>query len=167
MVTPVAIGIVVNGLPTDQSTCGVAIMGAMLKFPMEVNCTCRVVFCAVAEAGVTVMLWSCRVVEGIIMLPPQAAMASATGRTNNEARKDFISASQEFQRTPCNERGSLRVGQLFPARSPGKIQSFVWSDAPRAANHPNLIIVVLSTDQHKLQLANIPIHPSGIKCSLE
>jgi hypothetical protein len=33
-----------------------AVMGAMLKLPIAVNCICREVFCAVAAAGVTVML---------------------------------------------------------------------------------------------------------------
>src|SRR5947209_5204378 len=96
MVTPLAIGIVENGLPTDHSTCGTAVIGAMLKVPMEVNCTCRVVFFAVAEAGVTARLCSCRVLDGVIMTPLQATMASSKGRVNNEAQNDFISASRKF-----------------------------------------------------------------------
>ena len=56
MVIPPGVGMAENGLPIDHRTCGMADMGAMLKLPIAVNCICLEVVCAVAAAGVTVML---------------------------------------------------------------------------------------------------------------
>lgn len=56
IVIPAGTGMAENGLPIDHRTCGMPDMGAMLKLPIAVNCTCLEVFCAVAAAGVTVML---------------------------------------------------------------------------------------------------------------
>jgi len=87
------IGIIGKGLPTVQSTCGVAVIGSMLKWAVAVNCTALPgKFCAFAEAGVTVMLCICRVFIMVIIPLLQAttvrdsrpARESKTRETGNE-----------------------------------------------------------------------------------
>ena len=83
-------------------------MGAMLKFPIAVNCTCLEVFCAVAAAGVTVMLWSCREGVEVILLPPHAARQRKRGEIKKEAKRNFISASQKavIHQRQCSPAGT-------------------------------------------------------------
>lgn len=96
IVIPPGMGMPENGLPIDHRTCGMADMGAMLKFPIAVNCTCLEVFCAVAAAGVTVMLWSCREGVEVILLPPHAVRQRKRGEIKKEAKRNFTSASQKL-----------------------------------------------------------------------
>lgn len=56
MLTPIGAGCVENGLPSDHLTGTFADMGAMLKFPMAVNCTMPLEAIGSAVMGVTVML---------------------------------------------------------------------------------------------------------------
>ena len=93
MVTPAGVGMVENGFPIDQRTCGTADIGAILKLPITVNCTCLEVLCALAAAGVTVRAWSCREVADIMMLPPHDVIERKQGMISKEARENFISAS--------------------------------------------------------------------------
>lgn len=56
MLTPIGGGCVENGLPRDHRTGIFADMGAMLKFPMAVNCTMPLEAIPLADMGVTTML---------------------------------------------------------------------------------------------------------------
>lgn len=56
MLTPIGVGCVENGFPSDHRTGTFADMGAMLKFPMAENCTIPLEDIGAAAAGVTVML---------------------------------------------------------------------------------------------------------------
>ena len=56
MLTPIGAGCEENGLPRDHRTGTFADMGAMLKFPMAVNCTIPLEAIGSADVGVTVML---------------------------------------------------------------------------------------------------------------
>ena len=69
MLTPIGAGCVENGFPRDHRTGTFAVMGAMLKFPMAVNCTIPLEDIGSAAMGLTVMLCIWRF-EVIIMEPP-------------------------------------------------------------------------------------------------
>jgi len=56
MLTPIGAACVENGFPRDHRTGTLADMGAMLKFPMAVNCTIPPEAMGSAALGVTVML---------------------------------------------------------------------------------------------------------------
>lgn len=56
MLTPIGAGCVENGLPRDHRTGTLADMGAILKFPIAVNCTIPPEAIGSAVMGVTVML---------------------------------------------------------------------------------------------------------------
>ncbi len=83
MLTPAGTGCVEKGLPKDQRTGGFAVIGAMLKVPMAMNCTMPLVFLASADAGETVMLCNC-LLDIIIELPPQEAVASKRATTTGK-----------------------------------------------------------------------------------
>ena len=83
--TPAGTGCKEKGFPIDHRTGVIAVMGAMLKFPMAVNCTMPSEFLAPAEVGDTVMLCSWRADIIIIELPPQEI---AIKRTAAIARKN-------------------------------------------------------------------------------
>jgi hypothetical protein len=74
MLTPIGAGCVENGLPRDHLTGIFADIGAMLKFPMAVNCTIPPEAIGSTDMGVTVMLCIWRVKFIIMELPPQEAV---------------------------------------------------------------------------------------------
>ena len=85
MLTPDGTGCEENGFPRDHRTGTFDVMGAMLKFPMAVNCTIPPELLASAEAGETVMLCIWR--EVIIMEPPQEIVISRVAAITGN-RKD-------------------------------------------------------------------------------
>ena len=85
MLTPNGTGCEENGFPRDHRTGTFAVIGAMLKFPMAVNCTIPPEFLASAEAGETVMLCIWRV--DVLMEPPQEIVISRVAAITGK-RKD-------------------------------------------------------------------------------
>src|ERR1700739_1786558 len=98
MLTPIGAGCVENGFPSDHRTGTFADMGAMLKFPIAVNCTMPWDAIGSAVMGVTVMLCIWRVELIIMELPPQetinrkAIAIKGTRRAFEYLRKNEVRA---------------------------------------------------------------------------